>query len=184
MTRLILIRHGQTEWNAAGRYQGQVDLPLNALGRQQAEQIVQQLDGTQLAAIYASDLARARETAEVLARATGLQVQLDRRLREIEQGEWEGMPFTEIQRRYPRELEQRRENPLGFVTPGGESIRQVRQRVLEAAEEICRRHPNDTVAIVSHGVALAILRAHYQHLPIERMWDLVPANGEVTEVEA
>jgi broad specificity phosphatase PhoE len=64
MTRLILIRHGQTEWNAAGRYQGQIDLPLNALGRQQAEQIVQQLDGTQLAAIYASDLARARETAD------------------------------------------------------------------------------------------------------------------------
>lgn len=184
MTRLILIRHGQTDWNLAGRYQGQIELPLNALGRQQAEQIARQLNGIQLAAIYASDLARARETAEVLARAVGLPVQLDPRLREIDQGEWEGMPFTEIQRRYPRELELRRENPLSFVTPGGESIREVRERVLRAAEEICRRHPHETVAVVSHGVALAILRAHYLHQPIQRMWDLVPANGEVTEVEA
>ena len=184
MTRLILIRHGQTEWNLVGRYQGQTDLPLNAYGRQQAEQIAQRLDGTQLAAIYASDLTRARKTAEVLAHAVGLPVQLDPRLREINQGEWEGMPFSEIQRRYPRELELRREDPLSFVTPGGESIRQVRERVLQAAEEIRRRHPNETVALVSHGVVLAILRAHYQHQPIERMWDLVPANGEVIEVEA
>jgi broad specificity phosphatase PhoE len=100
---LILIRRGQTDWNLAGRYQGQSDLPLNQHGREQALQIARSLDGTGLSAIYASDLARARDTAQILARAAGLKVQLDPWLREINQGEWEGMLFAEIQARYPQE---------------------------------------------------------------------------------
>jgi broad specificity phosphatase PhoE len=81
MTRLILIRHGATDWNVEGRYQGQVDIPLNELGREQARQIVHSLNGADLAAIYSSDLARARDTAEALAHAAGLEVRDDPRLR-------------------------------------------------------------------------------------------------------
>jgi alpha-ribazole phosphatase len=180
---LILIRHGQTDWNLAGRYQGQSDLPLNQRGREQALQIASSLDGTDLSAIYASDLARARDTAQTLAHTTGLEVHLDPRLREINQGEWEGMRFAEIQAGYPQELKRRRESHLDFAPPGGETVQEVRKRVLSAVQEIVRRHPDQTVAIVSHGLALAVVRAHYGNHPIQQVWDLVPDNGETIEVE-
>jgi broad specificity phosphatase PhoE len=183
VTRLILIRRGQTDWNLAGRYQGQSDLPLNQHGREQALQIARSLDGTGLSAIYASDLARARDTAQILARAAGLKVQLDPWLREINQGEWEGMLFAEIQARYPQELKRRRESPLDFAPPGGETVQEVRERVLSAVPELVHRHPDQTLAIVSHGLALAIVRAHYENHPIEQVWELIPGNGETIEVE-
>jgi alpha-ribazole phosphatase len=183
MTRLILIRHGQTDWNLAGRYQGQSDLPLNERGREQALEIAHSLAGSVMSAIYASDLARARDTAQVLACAAGLEVQLDPRLREINQGEWEGMLFADIQARYPQELKRRRESPLGFAPPGGETVQEVKERVLSAVQQIVRSHPDQTVAIVSHGLALAVVRAHYGNHPIQQVWELIPGNGETIEVE-
>ena len=183
MTCLILIRHGATDWNAEGRYQGQVDIPLNALGREQSGQIARALNGMDLAAIYASDLARARETAETLAHAAGLEVRVDPRLREINHGRWEGMLFGEIRARYPEEVKRRRENPLTFAPPGGETVQHVKERFLAAVADIVRRHPAGNVAIVSHGLAIAIVRAHYGDYPAAKIWDLVPGNGEIVEIE-
>jgi alpha-ribazole phosphatase len=183
MTHLILIRHGETDWNAEGRYQGQIDIPLNKRGREQAAQLAQALSDAHLAAIYASDLARASETAEVLARAAGLQVQVDPRLREINQGRWEGRLFSEIRAEYPEELRRRRDDLLAFAPPGGEVVRQVKERVLAAIADIVRRHPAQSVAIVSHGLALALVRAYYGNYPAERIRDLVPGNGEIVQLE-
>jgi probable phosphoglycerate mutase len=184
MTRLILIRHGQTDWNVEGRYQGQVDIPLNEHGREQAAQIARALSGANLAAIYASDLARAGETAKALAEAAGLQVRVDPRLREINQGRWEGRLFDEIRAEYPEELKRRRENPLAFAPPGGETVGQVKERVLAAIADVVHRHPTQSVAIVSHGLALALVRAYYGDYPAGKIWDLVPGNGEIVEIEA
>jgi probable phosphoglycerate mutase len=183
MTCLILIRHGETDWNAEGRYQGQVDIPLNAKGREQAAQIAHALSGANLAAIYTSDLARASETAKALAQAADLQVRVDPRLREINQGRWEGRLFDEIRAQFPEELKRRRKNPLAFGPPGGETVQQVRERVLGALADIVRRHPAQNVAIVSHGLALAIVRAHYGDYQARKIWDLVPGNGEIVEIE-
>ncbi len=183
MTRLILIRHGETDWNAEGRYQGLADIPLNENGRRQAARIARALNGANLAAIYASDLARTGETAEALARATGLSVQLDPRLREIDQGRWEGKLFDEIRAQYPEKFKRRRENPLAFKAPGGETVRHTRERVLAAVADIVGRHPAQNVAIVSHGLALAIVRAHYGDYPAGKIWDLVPGNGEIVQIE-
>jgi alpha-ribazole phosphatase len=183
MTRLILIRHGQTDWNVEGRYQGQVDIPLNECGREQAAQIVRALSGVNLAAVYASDLGRAVETAQALAQAAGLQVRVDPRLREINQGRWEGRLFDEIRAEYPEELRRRRENPLAFKPPDGEVVGQVRERVLAAVADIVRRYPTQSVAIVSHGLALALVRAHYGDHSAGEIWDLVPGNGEIVEME-
>lgn len=177
MTRLILIRHAETDWNVEGRYQGQSDVPLNERGRMQADKMAQSLAPAGLAAIYSSDLARAQETAEALARATALPVRIDPRLREIDQGEWEGMPFTDILARYPQELARRRDDPLAAAAPGGETVLQVMERVLEAVRKIIRQHPRDTVAIVSHGLPLAIVRTHYGGYPIGQVWDLIPENS-------
>jgi alpha-ribazole phosphatase len=183
MTRLILIRHGETEWNVEGRWQGHADVPLNARGRAQAEEVAQSLARTKVDAIYVSDLKRTMETAGPLARSQGLEVQVDTRLREIDQGEWQGLLIDEIQTRYAEEFRRRRENPLDVAPPGGETALQVRERVLAAIQDILSLHPEQTVAIVSHGFALAVIHAYFKGVPIAEVWELVPENGEIQELE-
>jgi len=183
-TRLVLIRHGETDWNVEGRWQGQADVPLNARGREQAAQIAQSLINSGIAAIYSSDLTRTRDTAELLSQATQLGVvRIDPRLREIHQGEWQGLHISEIQSRYTEAFRLRRENPLQVAPPGGETTSQVRDRVLAAVNEIIQTHPGETVAIVSHGFALAVILADHQGIPIEEVWDLVPENAQVNIID-
>lgn len=177
MTTLILIRHGETEWNIEGRYTGQSDIPLNARGFKQAQSLAQNLRAEPINAIYSSDLLRARQTAEPLRAGTDIPLHLDKRLREIHQGEWEGLHFDEIRTRYRQAWERRKKQPLDVAPPGGETVGQVRQRVLEASRDILARYPSDHVAIISHGLPLAILRIQVASLPIETVWDHVPSNA-------
>lgn len=183
MTRFILIRHGETDWNIEGRWQGQADVPLNKCGREQAIRTARALAGMEITAIYSSDLSRARETAEVLASVTKLKVQFDVRLREIHQGEWQGLLASEIQARYPEAFQQRMTDLISVTPPGGETASQVMVRILSAIKEIRQMHPGETVAVVSHGFAIACLLAHYQNLSIEKVWDLIPENGGWQEIE-
>lgn len=182
MTHLYLVRHGQTDWNVEGRWQGQADVPLNEIGRQQAAQIAHSLSEVGLAAIYSSDLARARETAGALARLTGLEVKLDPRLREIHQGQWQGLLVSDIQERYGQEFQRRRDDPLNVAPPGGETVLQVRERVVDAIEDIVGQHPDARVAVVSHGFALAVIQVHYQNRPVTDAWELIPQNNEWREL--
>jgi broad specificity phosphatase PhoE len=154
-----------------------MDVPLNRYGHEQAIDLAHALAGINITAIYSSDLSRARETADALAQTLGLTVHIDVRLREIHQGEWEGLLFTNIQEKYAEELQKRRDNPMSVAPPGGETALQVTERVLSAMREINQKHPGGTVAIVSHGFAIACLLAHYQKRPMEEIWDLVPENG-------
>jgi alpha-ribazole phosphatase len=179
MTRLILVRHGETDWNVEGRYQGQSDVPLNANGLAQAEALAGQLRGESFAAIYSSDLARASQTAEVLAGGSGATVHYDPRLREIDQGEWEGLLLKEIETRYAEAFERRRSDPLSTRPPGGESVGQVRRRVLEVIDEIRRGFPKETIVIVSHGLAIALIKVYLAGLPVESVWDHIPANASL-----
>ena len=184
MTRIILIRHGETDWNIEGRWQGQADVALNQTGWRQAQEMAHALEAAGITAIYSSDLLRARQTAQVLADACGLPVHLDSRLREIHQGEWQGMLFSEIQARHAQAYQDQKQNPLGFAPPGGETAVEVRQRIVSAAQDLIRLHPGDTIAVVSHGFALAILIAHLRGEPFDRVWNLIPANGQWVVVEA
>lgn len=185
MTRVVLVRHGETDWNAEGRYQGQSNVALNATGMAQARDVARRLRTERLDAIYTSDLTRAVQTAEAVAGETGAPIHFDVRLREIDQGEWEGLLLAEIEARYAEAFRRRRLDPLGTRPPGGESVGEVRQRVLEALREIHRVHPNGTVAVVSHGLAIALIKVHLARLPVERVWDHIPPNAsiEVFDVE-
>ncbi len=178
MTTLYFIRHGQTDWNIEGRWQGHADVPMNARGRQQAARIARSLADVGLAAIYSSDLQRAAETAQAISLATHLPVRHDPRLREINQGEWQGLLASQVQAHYGELLRKRQQDPLTIAPPGGESVLQVRDRLVSAVEDILARHPNERVAVVSHGFALAVLQVHYQGYPIEKAWDFIPSNDE------
>jgi broad specificity phosphatase PhoE len=176
MTRLILIRHGETDWNVDGRWQGQADVPLNARGQAQARQIAESLRGLKLDAIYSSDLRRAVDTAQPLARIHHLPVRLDARLREIHQGEWQGLLVTEIETRYAGLFHERRVNPIDVAPPGGETVEQVRARVVDVLSEIARNHPGESVAVVSHGFILAVAIVVFEGHAIDEVWSLIPEN--------
>ena len=177
MTELWLVRHGQTDWNVEGRYQGQADQPLNDVGFAQARALARELDGRHFDALYSSDLLRARQTAATIAQQLGLQVTVDRRLREINQGEWEGQLFTDIVRRYEDEIAARREDPVGSRPPGGESVAEVASRIWTAVDEIVLAHPGGRVLLVSHGLALATLMARARGASLAEVYSLIPDNA-------
>jgi broad specificity phosphatase PhoE len=181
MTRLILVRHGETDWNREGRYMGQTDQPLNDKGLAQAEAAAHSLQGTTLAAIYTSDLRRARQTAEAMARTTGATVVVDRRLRELGQGNWEGQLFSHIEQVDAELLARRRTDPMDTRPPGGESVREAQGRVLPLLAELAHRYPTDRVAVVSHGGLLAVIKAYLLDLPAEAVWDQIPDHASPEE---
>ncbi|MGZ4333443.1 MAG: histidine phosphatase family protein [Gaiellaceae bacterium] len=135
MTTLLLVRHGETDWNADGRLQGHTDRPLTDYGRRQAKQLAAELEGEELEAIYSSDLTRARETAEIVGERLGLPVVLDPDLREKDWGTWEGLTAVERDR-------------VEYV---GESTQAHQERILGALRRITEQHPSGRVLVVTHG---------------------------------
>lgn len=155
-TRLLLARHGETDWNRIGRWQGQADPPLNELGRQQAGELAEQLAGDGVRAIYSSDLARASETASVVGERLGLAVVEDAGLREIDVGSWSGLTRAEVQERYPEGFARWLAGAIGH---DGETHEQLTDRVVATVERIAAAHDGETVVLVTHGGAIrAVLR--------------------------
>jgi len=149
VTELLLVRHGETDWNREHRVQGHTDVPLNAVGRAQAEALAESLADALLAGVYSSDLARARQTAEIVSRHQGLAVVLEPGLREKNFGSWEGLTDVEIADRFPESVRGR--------WGDGESTEDVAARVLPAIERIRARHPGESVLVVSHGGPIRII---------------------------
>jgi broad specificity phosphatase PhoE len=150
-TRLILARHGETDWNLEGRYQGQADLPLNERGREEAKLLAERLRVEKIEAIYSSDLARAYETAKIIAEALGQEVKTLESLREVDTGVWTGLTLEEVEKRYPEHLREWRADPLKVKRLEGESYLELFERTKAAIKEIVEVHPEETALIVSHG---------------------------------
>ena len=142
------MRHGATEWNVDKRAQGHADIPLTTSGRRQAHAAASELAEFPITAVFSSDLVRAADTARVIAADHGCDVVIDPDLREIDQGEWEGLRVSEIAERWPEIWGPARHYR---ARPGGESPGEVRRRALQAVERIVLAHPDGHVAAVSHG---------------------------------
>ena len=157
-TSILLIRHGETAWNAVRRLQGHIDIALNDEGLRQAEALAQALSGTRPDAVVASDLQRARQTAQAVAAPLGLPVQIDAQLRERCYGAFEGLLYAEIEQRYPRDYALWQARDVAAVMPAGErtaeSFQQFYQRSVDALGDWARRHAGQTIAIVAHGGVL------------------------------
>ncbi|WP_051499844.1 histidine phosphatase family protein [Nocardia sp. BMG51109] len=167
--RLILLRHGQTEWNAADRMQGQIDTELSELGRRQAKDAARELVSHDAIAIVSSDLRRAYDTAVALADHTAVDVVRDRRLRETSLGEWEGLTHIDVDDRYPGARQIWRLN-ADYTPPGGESKLEVGARALPVVEELFAERtdwPGRTIILVAHGGLIAALTAALLELPHE-----------------
>lgn len=176
MAELWLVRHGQTDWNIAGLYQGQSDIPLNATGLQQAEELAQRLHGQTFVAAYSSDLQRALRTAEIALRDNSLPIQKDRRLREINQGEWEGKNYRQVIARFQQD-DSSKVDTVNDRAPGGESVWDVAQRMAAAVDDIARAHPSGAVLVASHGLALATLVCRVKGYPLSEVYQHILDNA-------
>jgi broad specificity phosphatase PhoE len=158
MTTVYLARHGESDWNAERRWQGHADRPLTARGREQAAALAERLAHVELEAVYASDLRRAWETAEPVARAHGLEVVRLPELREVNVGSWSGLTREECEARFPEAFERWRSGGQGWED--GEMYDEMAERVVEALRLLAAVHPDGSVLVVSHGGPIRAVHAH------------------------
>jgi len=184
-TEFYLVRHGRTYWNDEGRWQGQADAILNETGRLQAEAVAGAFAETfaegepaqNLTAIYSSDLKRAVDTAEAIARRVGIPVQTDPRLREINLGEWQGLLSAELHRRWPETMARWEADAARTRPPKGETLAEVAARVHAAMHDIARQHLGECVIVVSHQIPIIIARQWAHSAPDFPGRELAVRNG-------
>jgi probable phosphoglycerate mutase len=173
-TRIIAVRHGETAWNVATRIQGQLDIGLNARGRWQAAQVAQALRGEPLQAAYASDLARAWDTAQAIAQASDVGLTAHVGLRERGFGEFEGLTHADIEARWPEHALRWRQRDPHWAPPSGESLAELRDRIRHTLDELASAHVGQQIVLVAHGGVLDVLYrlATGQAAEAPRSWQL------------
>ncbi len=173
-TRIIAIRHGETDWNVGARIQGHTDIALNGTGRKQALQMAAALADEPLHHIYSSDLQRALATAQALADANGALLTIDARLRERCFGSYEGQRFADVEVSDPEAALRWRKRDPAFAPPSGESLQALQTRVAHAVDALARQHMGQQIALVAHGGVLDTLYrlATRQGLQAPRTWEL------------
>lgn len=176
MTRIFLIRHGETEWNALGRLQGTSNVQLSTVGIHQAKLLAAHAPFQTADAIYSSDLIRARSTAEILAERFNLKLRVMLELREANFGDWEGHSVKELAEDLDSGFENFFINPEHCYPPRGETFGECQTRMVSALQKIIAENENKRVIIVSHGAAIRLLLCAILEMPIRKMWSLAQFN--------
>ncbi len=191
VTTFYLIRHGETEGGEVKRYKGTIDVPLSEKGVKQIERVTEYLfriashesGGTNLKAIYSSNLSRAIKSAEIIAKPHFLEPVIIPELRERNFGLWEGMSFDEIKEKYPKEFDAWVRNPFKFSPVGGESTLEVRERVIKVIDEIIGNHNGKHIAIIAHGGVNRIILCHFLGIPLENIFRIEQDYGCMNIIE-
>lgn len=181
MLHLILVRHGETEWNAQHRYQGQSDVPLSALGVQQAQLVAERLVDQEIDAIYASDLKRAWKTATAIAEKIGTPVVAEERLRELKFGILEGLTFDEAQAKYPEMIATWLED-TNQPPQGGESLIDLNKRIRSLLDDLQKKHDGQIVLLVAHGGSLGEMLRVVLSVASDRRIHFVMKNASLSEI--
>lgn len=184
-TQVLLVRHGETEWNRVKRIQGHTDIELSELGHTQAHLLGEALGGQAIDAVYSSDLLRTQQTARpVLDRAlqAGSQIRLDPRLRERNFGCFEGLTWEQIAERWPAQSERWRRRDAEFGPAGGETLADFYQRSVAALTHIASSHPGETIVVVSHGGVLDCLYRAATHISLQAPRSWVLANAAINRL--
>lgn len=181
-TAILLIRHGETLWNRAGRVQGWQDSPLTDIGCAQAEALAERLSGERIERLIASDLGRARQTAAPIASRLRIAIECDSGLRERNYGIFEGRTYAEIEREDPEAYAYLARRDPAYAIPGGESGAAFSSRVLGALERIAGAHAGHRIAVVAHGGVLGVLYRHAAEQTPGAQGDHSLANASVNHV--
>lgn len=180
--RLLLTRHGQTDWNIARRYQGQSDTPLNEKGIRQATELAKRLSTETIHTIYSSDLSRAMNTAKAIAAFHSLHVRPDSRLRELSFGDWEGMTYEEMSAHSPELFDAWMKDALTVSTPNGETHQQLAERVQAAFNDIKAKHKDETILIVGHSGSMQTLLSLTLGVDLSRYWQFRISQASLSEM--
>ena len=181
--RLLLLRHAETDWNRERRFQGWRDVPLSATGREQAESAARLLATTRLDAVWSSSLARARDTAAIIAAPHGLPVQETDAFREMGFGEWEGLTRDEVRARFADAHRTWAEAPHKASWPGAETLAMVRDRALAGLAALRAAHQGQTICLVSHGITGRLLILEALGLGLDRLWSFQLSSTGISELE-
>ncbi len=176
MTKFFLVRHGQTEWNRIERFRGRVDIPLNETGRAQARAVAERLAPEQISAVFSSPLSRALETAKPIAEKHGLSVEIMDALTDLDFGSWQGLTPQEVSEKYPETYSDWLFHPERVKMPGGESLDEVRTRVLAAVKDLAPRFEDQTVVLVSHKAVCKVLLCAVLDLDNSHFWQIEQDN--------
>ena len=182
VTRLLVIRHGETPWNVDSRIQGHTDIGLNAQGRWQAQRLGMALADEAIDAVYSSDLSRAEETAQAIARQRALPVHTRVDLRERHFGCMEGHTHDEIAGLWPQEAKRWRQRDPEFGPQGGEVLRQFNERCLQALTQLARRHFGGTIVVVAHGGVLDCFYRAANRIPLDAPRDWPIGNASINRL--
>ena len=181
--RILLLRHAETEWNRERRFQGWRDVPLSVTGREQAESAARLLAATRIDAVWSSPLARARDTAAIIAAPHRLSVQESEAFREMGFGDWEGLTRDEVRERFPEAHRTWAETPHEAAWPGAETLAAVRARALAGLEALRAAHTGQTICLVSHGITGRLLILEALGLGPDRLWSFQLSSTGISELE-
>jgi broad specificity phosphatase PhoE len=177
-TRVYLVRHGETDWNALGRLQGIVDVPLNARGLAQARALASRLRDVRLDAAYCSALGRARRTAAIVLAGRGVTAVEEPALNEMSYGRWQGSTRAQLAGDDPELAARWDADPWAVTFPGGESLVDVHRRAVAAWQRLVAAHEGETVLVSAHGHVNRVLLVHALSLPRDHFWRIAQPNGE------
>ncbi len=184
MTRLILVRHAQSESNANRFYAARTNVNLSDFGREQAKETARFLEDYPIDIAYSSDYVRVLQTAKPIVKSRGMSLIHTPGLREINGGIWEGLSYTEIERRYPRERAIWYDDIVNSICPGGDSVRDVFIRASQTLDEILAANKGKNILISSHATVIRVLLTRFLGLPLDRLGDVPwPGNASVTVVD-
>ncbi|HJV57695.1 MAG TPA: histidine phosphatase family protein [Methylomirabilota bacterium] len=181
--RILLLRHAETDWNRERRFQGWRDVPLSATGREQAESAARLLAATRIDAVWSSPLARARDTAAIIAAPHRLAVQESEAFREMGFGDWEGLTRDEVRERFPEAHRTWAETPHEAAWAGAETLAAVRARALAGLEALRAAHTGQTICLVSHGITGRLLILEALGLGPDRLWSFQLSSTGISELE-
>lgn len=181
-TLLCLVRHGETAWNAEGRVQGQLDVPLNAIGVAQARCVANALAGERFDALYSSDLARVTQTAQPLAQQLGLPLQLDARLRERHYGFFQTLTYAEVKVQHPADYARFRSRDLDYDFRTGESLQAFYDRSIACLSDIAGRHAGESILVFTHGGVLEMAYRCAQGLDLRSVRDFGIPNAALNRL--
>jgi phosphoglycerate mutase family protein len=180
MTKIYLVRHGLTEWNIGGRFQGHSDVALAQAGVKQAECLAKHFPAEKIDVVYSSDLQRAAATAGFIAERFDCELKETERLREMNFGEWEGLTFDQISAKWPEAGKQIFLAPDELKPPGGETFEDVGRRASKELERITSAHEGECVVLVAHGAFLRTILAYALHIPLRYVWRIKQGNTAVS----
>lgn len=181
--RLYLVRHGETTWNLESRYQGHTDVELSDKGLYQGELLGKKMAKVKLDAIYASDLSRAYQTAQCVAKHHQLAVNKDPLMRELHFGEWEGLTYKEIKEKYGDLAHQWFYNPVDLQIPKGEHFRDLATRAKNVVDKLLDEHQDEHILVVSHGGTIRTIICNLLEIDLKKMWAIKQDNTAVNIID-